>query len=198
MVKADRRNKMSRVGNRAIVIPDNVKVEIKDGQILVEGPKGKEQSPLYRGISANLENSMLSFSLDQAYIDKHIHKKNVRKMRALHGLVRALANNAVVGTSTGFTITLEIKGVGYRAQQKGNDLMLQLGFSHDVFYKVSDEVKVEAKSPTEIIVTGTNKEKVGQTAAEIRLLKKPEPYKGKGIRYKGERVIMKAGKVGKK
>jgi large subunit ribosomal protein L6 len=188
---------MSRIGVTPIPIPEGVEVDIKQNEVVVKGPKGEEKSPLYTGIHAKLEDGQLVFTLDDAYISGQ-NMKEQRKFRSLYGLVRALANNSVQGVTTGFTKVLEIRGVGYRVQEKGRDLQFQLGFSHDVVYNVPEGVSINVKSQTELEVTGTSKEKVGQVAAEIRSLKRPEPYKGKGIRYKDERVIMKAGKVGKK
>lgn len=188
---------MSRIGVTPIPIPEGVEIDIKENEVVAKGPKGEEKSPLYAGINAKLEDSQLVFALDDAYISGQ-NMKEQRKYRALYGLVRALANNSVLGVSNGFTKVLEIRGVGYRVQDKGQNLQFQLGFSHDVTYNIPDGVDIKVKSQTELEVSGTNKEKVGQVASEIRALKTPEPYKGKGIRYKDERVIMKAGKVGKK
>lgn len=188
---------MSRIGNKPIVLPEGVKLEIGQMNVLVEGPKGRENAPLFSGINVRVEENTVFVKLDKQTGDDNKDEGKDRKLKALHGLVRALLNNCVIGTTEGFKKELEIKGVGYRAQQKGHDLQFQLGFSHDVIYKVPEGITVTVKSPTELEVAGTNKEKVGQVSAEIRSLKKPEPYKGKGIRYKDEYIKMKAGKAGK-
>ncbi len=189
---------MSRIGYKPISVPQGVTIHFDEKKIEITGPKGTESAPLFLGINVLLNENILKIDRDENLLPKGSNQKAKKQLKALHGLVRSLVNNCIIGTTSGFVRTLEIKGVGYRAQQKGRDVQLQLGFSHEVFFKVPEKVDVIVKTPTEIIISGTNKELVGQVASDIRGLKKPEPYKGKGIRYKEEHVIMKAGKVGKK
>jgi large subunit ribosomal protein L6 len=187
---------MSRIGYKPIKIPEKVIINLEKNSISVEGPKGTESAPLFPGIIASLEKDFIYFKREETLDSENT--VNPRKLKALHGLVRSLVNNCIIGTTEGFKKELEIKGVGYRASQKGKDIQFQLGFSHEVIFKVPEGITVNIKTPTELEVTGTNKEKVGQVASDIRTLKKPEPYKGKGIRYKNEHINMKAGKAGKK
>ncbi|MFC1631184.1 50S ribosomal protein L6 [Candidatus Omnitrophota bacterium] len=176
---------MSRIGKKPIAITANTKVEIKDGLISVEGPKGKLTQVLDRRIKAELKNAQILVSrLSDSNQDK-----------ALHGLSRNLIFNMVTGVNQGFSKELEIRGVGFKAQSSGQSLTLQLGFSHPVVYEIPEGITVEAPKPTQLVVKGTDKQKVGSVAAKIRSFYKPEPYKGKGIRYKDEYVRHKVGKA---
>lgn len=183
---------MSRIGKKEIVFPKGVKVSIADGQIHAEGPKGKLSSPIPEGITANLEDGRLNFS----------RSSEDGPIRAKHGLARALANNCVVGVSEGFKKELEIIGVGYRVAVNGSTVEMHLGFSHPVNFPLPDGISAEVTQERGsksifLILQGTDKQLIGQVAANIRRLRKPEPYKGKGIRYKGEQILRKAGKTGK-
>lgn len=179
---------MSRIGNTPIEIPSNVEIAISDREVRVKGPLGELSRILPQGIKANLNGSVLTLQRD---ID-------TKELKALHGLFRSLVANMVHGVSQGFSKELEIQGVGYRANLvKASQLELSLGFSHPVYVNSDSSVSFEVPSPTRIIVKGPNKEAVGQTAANIRKLRPPEPYKGKGIRYLGETIKKKAGKAAK-
>ncbi len=182
---------MSRIGRLPIPVPSNVTVEIgKDNFVKVKGPKGELSRQFSRDMSIVQENGEIVVT----------RPTDMRHHRALHGLTRSLLNNMIVGVTEGFTKVLEVHGVGYRAQLRGNTLSLQVGKSHDVTYEppspdMSFEVSRDGRT---ITIQGIDKEAVGQLAAVIRKERPPEPYKGKGIRYQGEYVRMKAGKAGKK
>ncbi len=179
---------MSRIGKSPINVPAGVDVSISGQTVTVKGTKGELTHRLHDGITASIEDGVIT--VDRA--------SEERSLKALHGLNRSLVDNMVTGVSQGFVKNLEIVGVGYRAAVKGNDhLDLALGFSHPVSVKAPAGVTFEVPEPTKISVIGIDKQAVGQVAAEIRDLRKPEPYKGKGVRYAGERVIRKAGKAGK-
>jgi large subunit ribosomal protein L6 len=179
---------MSRIGKEPISIPSDVQVSIEGRSVGVTGPKGSLDLDLPGEIDARQEDGAVLVE----------RPNDDRKNKALHGLTRSLINNMVIGVSEGFKKELEIVGVGYRAAEKGSDaLELQLGFSHPVQVKAPDGITFEVPEPTRIIVSGINKEVVGQVAADIRSYRKPEPYKGKGIRYAGEHVARKAGKAAK-
>jgi large subunit ribosomal protein L6 len=177
---------MSRVGRMPIKIPSGVTVTTSAELITVAGSKGTLTQFTIPEITVAQEGEELIFT----------RANDQPKVRAKHGLMRALVNNMVTGVSEGFSRKLEIQGVGYRVAAQGTDLKLNLGFSHDVIYKVPAGVTASIEQNT-ITLTGISKQQVGQVAAEIRALKKPEPYKGKGIRYEGERVLRKSGKSGK-
>ena len=180
---------MSRIGRSPIPVPAGVTVEVNDRHVKVTGPKGMLERDLPRDITVRQDDAVL---LVERPTDERQH-------RALHGLTRSLVNNMVVGVSDGFAKDLEIVGVGYRATSQGpNKIELALGFSHPVHVDAPDGITFEVPSPTRITVRGSNKELVGQVAANIRKIRKPEPYKGKGVRYAGERILRKAGKAGKK
>jgi large subunit ribosomal protein L6 len=179
---------MSRIGRAPITVPSNVTVEITTETVTVKGPKGTLERTIPAPITITQDGDPLSVE----------RPNDERQSRALHGLTRTLVANMVVGVTDGFTKELEIVGVGYRAQAKGpSALELALGFSHTVNFDAPEGVTFEVPSPTKIVVQGTDKEKVGQVAANIRKIRKPEPYKGKGVRYAGERVLRKAGKAAK-
>ena len=175
---------MSRIGKKSINIPDNVKASIVDGVITVTGPKGELSAELSEDILVEISDTEISV------MPKNLEKK----ARSFWGLSRTIVSNLVAGVSEGFSKTLEIQGVGYRAQMQGNVLQLALGFSHEVKYDVPEGIDVKCLKPTEIQIEGIDKQKVGQAAAEIRRFRPPEPYKGKGIRYKDEYVFRKEGK----
>lgn len=176
---------MSRIGERPVAVPQNVKVNLTKDSVEIEGPKGKLQFPIYARIQVHLEDAKV----------KVTRVGNTKHERSLHGLTRAMIANMIQGVSAGFSKELEMIGVGYRAQLSGNKLMLQLGFSHPVEYIVPEGLTLEIPKPTQIIIKGIDKQKVGQSAANIRAFLPPEPYKGKGIRYVGEQVRRKAGKA---
>lgn len=179
---------MSRIGKEPIAIPSGVSCDISDDKIVVKGSKGELTQALPKGISAEVDGEELVVSR----IDDE------RENKALHGLMRSLLANMVTGVTDGFSKDLEIVGVGYRAVAKGKDkLEMSLGFSHTIDVFAPDGVTFEVPSPTEIKVIGIDKQLVGQVAANIRQLRKPEPYKGKGVRYAGEYVARKAGKAAK-
>ncbi len=179
---------MSRIGKTPVAIPSGVEVSIDGPNVEVKGPKGS--------LTHVLPDQVTMTQADGSLVLDRVDDQ--RESKALHGLSRSLVNNMVVGVSEGFTKKLEIVGVGYRAQAKGKDqLELQLGFSHAVHVKAPEGVEFDVPVQTEITVTGIDKQVVGQVAADIRALKKPEPYKGKGIRYAGEHIIRKAGKAAK-
>jgi large subunit ribosomal protein L6 len=179
---------MSRIGRTPIPVPSGVEVTLAGKQVRVKGPRGTLERVLPGEITVRQDDSTLLVE----------RPNDERNNRALHGLSRSLVNNMVVGVTEGFNKDLEIVGVGYRAAAKGaGSLELALGFSHPVFFDAPEGVTFELSSPTRISVRGIDKELVGQTAANIRKIRKPEPYKGKGVRYAGERVIRKAGKAAK-
>jgi large subunit ribosomal protein L6 len=177
---------MSRVGKLPIAIPSGVTITIDPSEITIAGSKGTLKQFTMDGITVKQEGEEIIVT----------RANDEPKIRAKHGLMRALLNNMVNGVSQGFSKKLEINGVGYRVAAQGADLKLNLGFSHDVIYKIPQGVTAAVEQNT-ITVSGIDKQQVGQVAAEIRALKKPEPYKGKGIKYEGERIIRKSGKSGK-
>ena len=178
---------MSRVGKAPITIPSGVDVTIGDSEVTVKGPKGSLTQTVPGDISLRQDGDTLLIE----------RPDDSRTNRSLHGLVRALVANMVEGVTNEFAKELEIIGVGYRATAKGDSsLELALGYSHAIDYSAPDGIRFEVPSPTSIIVRGIDKQQVGQVAAEIRDFRKPEPYKGKGVRYKGEHVVRKAGKAG--
>jgi large subunit ribosomal protein L6 len=177
---------MSRIGKLPIKVPGGVTVTTADGLIAVVGPKGSLSQPLF-------DNITLTQDGDQIVIAR---ANDERVNRSKHGLMRTLVSNMIVGVTDGFSKQLEVNGVGYRVAMAGNSLKLNLGFSHDIMYKIPETIKITVDQNI-ITVTGISKQQVGQTAAEIREFKKPEPYKGKGIKYVGEHIIRKSGKSGK-
>ncbi|HSX44734.1 MAG TPA: 50S ribosomal protein L6 [Candidatus Saccharimonadales bacterium] len=177
---------MSRVGKQPVKIPSGVTITVDSDVISVTGPKGVLTQVKLPDIKVTQEGEQLIFS----------RPNDQPKVRAQHGLMRALINNLVVGVTEGFSKKLEINGVGYRVALAGNMLKLNLGFSHEVTYQIPESITIGVEQNV-ITVSGINKQQVGQVAAEIRALKKPEPYKGKGIKYSGEHIIRKSGKSGK-
>jgi large subunit ribosomal protein L6 len=177
---------MSRIGNKAVEIPDKVKINIDDaGSVSVEGPKGKLNWTLPRGIKGNVKDNRVSLARDA----------ETRSVKALHGLSRSLVNNMVQGVSQGFTKNLEIEGVGFKAAVQGSNLNLSLGFSHPILFPIPKEIKITILENTKLTIQGIDKKLVGQVAADIRRFYPPEPYKGKGVRYAGEQVRRKEGKT---
>ena len=177
---------MSRIGKQPIAVPSGVLVTVEPSEITVAGSKGTLKQFTMPGITVKQDG-------DQVLVTR---ANDEAEQRAKHGLMRSLVNNMVTGVSQGFSKKLEINGVGYRVAMQGADLKLNLGFSHDVIYKLPQGVTAAVEQNT-ITISGIDKQQVGQVAAEIRALKKPEPYKGKGIKYEGERIIRKSGKSGK-
>lgn len=175
---------MSRIGRKPVAVPEAVTVEIAPGNIAVKGPKGELTQTLSQEMAVEQENGTITVARPT---DRGEH-------RALHGLTRSLIANMVEGVTDGFEKRLEIQGVGYRAALKGKNLELALGYSHPVSIEAPDGIEFQVPQPTEVIVTGIDKQLVGQVAADIRKRRPPEPYKGKGIRYKGEQVLRKVGK----
>jgi large subunit ribosomal protein L6 len=175
---------MSRIGKKPITFPKNVKISQSGGIVKVEGPKGTLSSKLPDGITMVVSDDHLAVE----------RKSEDRLVRSFHGLARTLINNMVLGVSTGFEKGLEISGVGYRAEVAGSTLKLVLGFSSPVEYSIPKGIDVKIDKQVNLVVSGINKELVGRVASEIRSLKKPEPYKGKGIKYVGEHIRRKAGK----
>lgn len=176
---------MSRIGKQPIEVPQGTDVTVNGQNVHVKGPKGELTFDAHADMTVALEEGVVTVTRPS---DEPQH-------RALHGLTRMLVANMIEGVVTGFSKTLEIQGVGYRALKKGSGIELNLGFSHTINYSAPDGVSLDLPDQTTIVVTGVDKQKVGQAAAEIRAFRPPEPYKGKGIRYKGEHVRRKAGKT---
>ncbi len=177
---------LSRIGKLPIEIPSGVTITVDSGDITVEGPKGKLVQFITPAVTVKVKDGVLTVS----------PKDESKEARSQHGLMRALINNMVTGVTKGFEKKLEVNGVGFRVQATNNELEMSLGFSHQVKYKAPEGVSI-TNEKMNILVSGIDKQKVGQTAAEIRSLKKPEPYKGKGIKYADEVILRKAGKTGK-
>lgn len=174
----------SRVARVPVTVPQGVEVEIQGQQVTVKGPKGADGFTVHDWVEITRDDDSVRLA----------PRRGDRESNAMAGTMRALLNNIVVGVTQGFERRLEIRGVGYRAQMQGNNLNLTLGFSHPVHYAVPEDVEVQVPSTTQVVVRGTNKQRVGHVAAEIRAFRPPEPYKGKGVRYEGEEVIMKEAK----
>lgn len=177
---------MSRVGLKPIDLPSKVQVNFQDSILKFKGPKGELEVQIPDGIIYNNEGNVITFS----------RKDDTKRMKSIHGLTRALAANALEGVTEGIKKVLKIEGVGYKVEMKGKNLMLSLGFSHPILVVPPPGVLITSPNPNTIELTGISKEDIGETAAVIRKLRKPEPYKGKGIRYEGEYVRRKAGKTG--
>jgi large subunit ribosomal protein L6 len=179
---------MSRIGKKPVPVPNGVTVTVNGPAITVKGPKGELSRKLHPDMQVKVENGTVTVNRPSDE-DRH---------RALHGLTRSLIANMVEGVTPGYRKQLEITGVGYKAEVKPFGLQLALGYSHPVEYRAPAGIKLTAPQPTAVVIEGADKEKVGQVAAEIRALRKPEPYKGKGVKYQGEQVRRKAGKAGGK
>ncbi len=177
---------MSRIGRKPIPIPKTVEVSISDSSLSIKGPGGLLQSPVPTGISFSIEGGELLCK----------RSSDARQQRAYHGLARALAQNAIKGVSEGFKKELDIVGVGYRAAVEGRKVVLSLGYSYPIEYHVPDGVEISVDRQTRLVVSGIDRQRVGQVAADIRRLRKPDPYKQKGVRYVGEILKKKAGKAG--
>jgi large subunit ribosomal protein L6 len=177
---------MSRIGKQPIKVPSGVTIAVDDSNINVTGPKGTLTQFTMPGISIRQDGELI-------FVER---ASDIQEHRAKHGLMRMLVSNMVAGVTEGFIKQLEINGVGFRANLEGNKIKLNLGFSHDVIYQIPEGIQVKIEQNI-ITISGISKQQVGQAAAEIRALKKPEPYKGKGIKYVGERIIRKSGKSGK-
>lgn len=175
---------MSRIGKKAVQIPAGVEANLNDRVLTIKGPKGSLDMTFVNEVDAKLEDGAVTVT----------PRGDGKRARSMWGMQRTLVNNLVEGVTNGFTKTLELNGVGYRAQMKGKNVNLQLGFSHDILYEVVQGVEVKCPNQTTIIVSGIDKQKVGQVAAEIRAYRKPEPYKGKGVKYEDEYVFRKEGK----
>ena len=178
---------MSRIGKLPIPVPSNVKVTLAPGHVAVEGPKGRLERALPAEITVKQQDGELVFE----------RPSDDFRDRALHGLVRSLVANMVEGVEKGFTKNLELVGVGYRVAKQGEELVLNLGFSHPVRFKPPKGITIDVQDPTKFSVSGISVEDVGQVAANLRGLRPPEPYKGKGVMYRGERIRRKPGKAGK-
>lgn len=178
---------MSRIGRMPITVPAGVDVKIADNLVTVKGPKGELTQQFSKELGIKLEDSVITVT----------RPSDDKKHRSLHGLTRTLIHNMIEGVVNGYSKTLEIDGVGYRAAKQGKNLVMNLGFSHQVIVSETDEIAIEVPQPNQIVIKGIDKQKVGQFAAEIREKRLPEPYKGKGIHYMGEHIIRKEGKAGK-
>ncbi|MEH7083343.1 50S ribosomal protein L6 [Neobacillus drentensis] len=178
---------MSRVGKKPIVIPAGVTVTLNNNTVTVKGPKGELTRTFHTDITITVEENLVTIT----------RPSDAKEHRALHGTTRAVLANMVEGVSNGFTRGLELIGVGYRAQKQGNKLVLNVGYSHPVEIEAEEGLEIEVPANTKIVIKGTDKERVGALAANIRGVRPPEPYKGKGIRYEGEFVRRKEGKTGK-
>lgn len=179
---------MSRIGKMPIEVPKGTKVELKEGHFIAEGPKGTVRQPLLEGFPVKVENNVVTIT----------RSGETGPERSKHGLLRALLANAVRGVSTGFSRQLDIVGVGYRAEVKGTVVQFALGYSHPVIYDIPEGIKIEVDRNNRLTVSGADRQQVGQVAAEIRGLRRPDPYKGKGIKYTDEVLRRKVGKAGGK
>ncbi|MDY6820488.1 MAG: 50S ribosomal protein L6 [Deferribacterota bacterium] len=178
---------MSRIGRLPVKIPNGVNIDVDDKKVRVKGPKGELVTDLVDNVVLNID--------DNTIIVKRT--KDSRKVKAFHGLMRAIINNMVVGVTEGFSKRLDIVGVGYRANMKGKNLELSLGYSHPIVVNPPEGIEFKLLSPQKIEIKGFDKQKVGETAAMIRNIRKPDPYKGKGVRYEGEHIVLKQGKAAK-
>ena len=179
---------MSRIGKMPITVPAGVTVTIEDNHVTVKGPKGELTRQINKNMKLTMDNGVITVE----------RPDDEKESRSLHGLSRTLINNMIIGVTQGFSKTLEINGVGYRAAKQGQNINFTLGFSHPVVKEPPAGITFEVPAPNKIVVSGADKEVVGAVAAEIRTLRPPEPYKGKGIRYEGEHVRRKIGKAGAK
>jgi large subunit ribosomal protein L6 len=179
---------MSRIGKKPVTVPQGVTLDLKGSEVAVKGPKGELRRQLHPEMQLALANGIFTVT----------RPSEEQKHKALHGLTRTLVQNMIDGVSKGFTKTLEIQGVGYKAEAKPYGVNLVVGFSHPVKYEAPKGIKITVENNTTVKIEGADKEKVGQVAAELRAVRPPEPYKGKGVRYQGEHVRRKAGKTGAK
>ena len=175
---------MSRIGKQPVAVPGGVTAAVNGQEVKVKGPKGELKHVLADNMVAKLEKDGIEIAM----------REDTKEARSMWGMSRTLVANLVAGVTEGFSKTLEITGVGYRAAVQGSNLQLQLGYSHDIAYPIPQGIQVACPKPTEIVVTGIDKQQVGQVAAEIRRFRPPEPYKGKGIKYAGEYILRKEGK----
>jgi large subunit ribosomal protein L6 len=175
---------MSRIGKKPVTIPGGVTARVNGQEVAMKGPKGELKHVLVDALVAKLENNELEVSM----------REDTKDARAMWGMSRTMVANLITGVTEGFTKKLEITGVGYRAAVQGQNVQLQLGYSHDVVHPIPQGIQVVCPKPTEIVITGIDKQKVGQVAAELRRYRPPEPYKGKGVRYAGEYIHRKEGK----
>jgi len=178
---------MSRIGKKPVALPKGVKVTIHGAEAVVEGSKGTLRCPIHAGITVDVQADSINLT----------RVSDEAQYRAFHGLTRALINNAVLGVTTGWKKELDIVGVGYKAAMEGPSLRLDLGYSHPINYSAPEGITIAVEKNTHLIVTGIDRQLVGQVAADIRKFRKPEPYKGKGVQYTGEVIRRKAGKTGK-
>ena len=176
---------MSRIGKKVITIPKGVTIDEKNGEVVVKGPKGTLSQQIPHGITAKIDGDQMTFS----------RADDDRKTRALHGLSRALVNNMVVGVTEGYQKKLELVGVGYKAEKKAKYVQFNLGFSHPIIFVAPPEITIDIPAPTQVTISGIDKQLVGAVAAKIRSVRPPEPYKGKGVKYSNETIIRKAGKT---
>lgn len=177
---------MSRIGRTPIQLPSNVKIDVSGTQVTVEGPNGKMTERVNPMVEISVEDSICRVK----------RKNDSKKAKSYHGLYRQLIHNMVTGVTSGFSKTLLINGVGYRAELQGDRLLLNLGYSNPIEYVVPEGITMETDGPTKLTIKGISKERVGQVASEIRSIRPPEPYKAKGVRYEDERIIRKVGKAG--
>ena len=184
--------KLSRIGRKPVNIPAGVEAKFDNGVLTVKGPKGTLTLDVNPAMIVEVNAGSIEIKVPE---DKS--PKAVKRNRALHGLTRSLVANMVTGVTQGYQKKIEVKGVGYRVQKKGKDLVMNLGYSHQVIVSDTDDIKIEAPDPNTIIISGIDKQKVGQFAAEVREKRPPEPYKGKGIKYADEVIRRKEGKAGK-
>lgn len=176
---------MSRIGKKIIEIPNGVTVTIDGSIVKIKGPKGELQRAIHPNMKLELKDSNLEVK----------RPDDQKTNKALHGLTRALVHNMVVGVTSGYKKVLDIVGVGYRVELKGTNLLLNMGYSHPIYFMPPAEIKIETPTQTQIVISGIDKQLVGQVAAKLRSIRKPEPYKGKGIKYSGEQILRKAGKT---
>lgn len=175
---------MSRIGKKPVSVPGGVTAAVNGQEVKIKGPKGELKHVLADAMVAKLDQGEIALAM----------REDTKEARALWGMSRTLVSNLIAGVTEGFSKRLEITGVGYRAAVQGSNLQLQLGYSHDIAYPIPQGIQIACPKPTEIVITGIDKQKVGQVAAEIRAFRPPEPYKGKGIKYAGEFIARKEGK----
>jgi len=179
---------MSRIGRKPIDVPSGVEVVLDGSHISVKGPKGTLERDIHKDITVTMEGNQILVT----------RPSDIKEHRALHGLTRALINNMIIGVTTGFKRELEVNGVGYRVAKQGKDLVMTLGYSHQVIMSEIPGITIEVPAPNKIVISGPDKQQVGQFAANVREKRPPEPYKGKGIKYVEETILRKEGKTGKK